>query len=257
MIRRLILIARSILTEAVRRREIYGLVLATVILLGWASTFRFFDMQGLHKFYQEMALRGMSIATMISVIVLASIQLPREFKNRTIYTVLAKPVGRFEFVLGKYLGVVAAGVFCLALFIGVFVVCNLVMKFEMRYATFAQYVYLQFLLVTLVAGLAFALSLVFNQDAAITMTALIFLLGQIFTSAITILYDLTTPAGRVALKVINYTVPQPALYDMSGKVVHGYPPIETRILLLITAYTAGFVIVSLALSYLFFRRRPL
>ncbi|MBI3735784.1 hypothetical protein HY256_04645 [Candidatus Sumerlaeota bacterium] len=131
------------------------------------------------------------------------------------------------------------------------------MGYPLQWTTFMQYVYLQFLLINLVASLAFALSLLFNQDAAITMTAMIFLLGGIFTSTITVIYKYVGPLAQNALKVINYTIPQPALYDLSAKVVHGWPAIHTKIILMLTAYTGGFAAVYLGLSFLLFRRRPL
>jgi len=258
MIRRLTLIAKTILIEAIRRREIYGIVLLTVILIGWSSTFRFFDLPGLHQFYQEMSLKVMSVATIITVIVLAAIQLPREFESRTIYTVLAKPISRLEFVLGKFLGVIVAGIFCLSLFMLVFLICNTVMGYELSLPKFFQYIYLQALLIILISSLSFALSLIFNQDAAISLTALIYLLGQVFTSTITIIYETSSPAFQIFLKFINYTIPQPALYDMSAKVVHAmWGPIPAKIVFMLTAYTFGFATFYLAISYLFFRRKPL
>ncbi len=257
MFRRLNLIAKTIFTEAIRRKEIYSIVLLTVLMLGWGATFRFFNMAGLHKFYQEIALKIMSVSTVVTVIVLASRQLPREFDSRTIYTVLAKPVSRTEFLMGKFLGVVGAGCFCFALFMGVFLSCNFLMRYTIHWPIFLQFVYLQFLLIVLAAGLSFALSLGFNQDASISMALAIFLLGQIFTSTITVVYEYTSPVGQLILKIINYVVPQAALYDLSDKVIHGWPPIGFGILFLLTGYTAAYVVIFLALSYLMFRRRPL
>jgi len=255
--RPLYLIAKTIFTEALRRKEIYSIVLLTVILLGWGASFRFFDISGLHKFYQEIALKVMSISTMITVIVLASRQLPREFESRTIYTVLAKPISRTAFLFGKFIGVVSAGCFCFGLFMVVFLASNLIMHFPLQWKTFSQYVYLQFLVIVLVASLAFALSLLCNQDAAITITSLIFLLGQVFTSTITIIYDYVSPVGQAVLKFINYAVPQVSLYDLSAKVVHAWPPISIRVIFMLTCYTAVFTAAYLSVSFMLFRRRSL
>ncbi len=257
MPRRLYLIAKTIFTEALRRKEIYTIVLLTLFMLGWAGTFRFFNIAGLHKFYQEIALQIMAISTMVTTIVLASRQLPREFASRTIYVTLAKPVSRAEFILGKFLGVVAAGCFCFALFMVVFIGVNLFAGYPMPWGTFLQYVYLQCLLVALVASLAFALSLLFNQDAAITLTGMVYIFGQIFTSAIIIIYDYADAASQMAIRVLNYIVPQTALFDLSSKVIHGFPPISIRIMAILTAYTAAFVILDLGVGYLMFRRRAL
>ena len=54
------LIARSVLIEAVRRREIYVVVLLATLLIGALMSVDFFGLDGLTKFYREIALKVMS-----------------------------------------------------------------------------------------------------------------------------------------------------------------------------------------------------
>lgn len=257
MIRRIGLVAGTIFTEALRRREIYVIVLVTVAMLVLASTIRFFDLANLTKFYHEVSLKVMSMATALTVIVLGARQLPREFENRTIYPLMAKPVARWEFLAGKYLGTVAAGGFCLGLFMGVFLVGWLLHRPELSWVLFVEFVYLQLLLVMVLAALSFALSMLMAVDAAITVTTLLFLLGHVLTNALTMLYEYLGALGQWMLIGLNYLVPQPALFDLSGKLVHGWDPIGWEIVLLATAYALMFVLPYLALSYVLFRRKPL
>lgn len=183
--------------------------------------------------------------------------MPREFENRTIYPLMAKPVARHEFLLGKYAGVVGAGVFCLGLFMAVVVVGAAIMGTPIRWTIFLQFVYLQCLLVGVLAALAFVLSMTLNMDAAITIATLVYLLGNVLTNALTMLYEFVGPVGRVLLTILNYAVPQPALFDLSAKVVHEWPPIPASILGLATLYAGMFVVPYLGLSYAMFRRRAL
>jgi ABC-type transport system involved in multi-copper enzyme maturation permease subunit len=257
MIRRVLLVARTIFIEAARRREIYAIVAVTVAMLLLASFTRLFNLHQLHKFYEEIALKTMSVATAITTIVLGARQLPREFENRTIYPLLAKPIARHEFLLGKYVGVVAAGGFCLALFMAVFAVGAVAMRMPLHWVQFAQFVYLQLLLVAVLAALAFLLSMAMNLDAAITISLLIFVLGNVVTNALTVLYGYLGTIGRAALLALNYLVPQPALFDLSSKVIHDWPPVSAGILGLATLYALMFIAPYLGVSYCLFRRRPL
>lgn len=257
MIRRLRLVAGTVLTEAIRRREIYVIVIVTIGLLIAASWVRLFQIAELHKFYHEISLKVMSVATAVTTVVLAARQLPREFERRTIYTIMAKPLARWEFLLGKWLGVVGAGLFCLALFMAVFAAGTLVAGASIGWRVFAQFVYMQALAVALLAALAFLLSMLMGLDAAITTTLLLYLLGAVLTNAMIIVYDFVGAAGRAVLTILNYVVPQPALFDMSGKVVHGWAPVPAWVLLLATGYAFMFIVPYLSLSYLLFRRRRL
>ncbi|MCX7014368.1 MAG: ABC transporter permease subunit [Candidatus Sumerlaeota bacterium] len=114
------LIARTILLEAVRRQELYVIVLICVALLTGLRFVRWFDLESLDKFYREVSLEAMQVAVALTAILLAARQLPREFKNRTLYPLLAKPVSRLQFLLGKFLGVMLAAGFCYALFIVIY-----------------------------------------------------------------------------------------------------------------------------------------
>jgi len=257
MIRRITLIARTIFTEALRRREIYVIVILTLALLAAASMVHFFHLAWLHKFYDEISLQVMSVATAITTIVLAARQLPREFERRTIYTLLARPLARWEFILGKYVGVVASGVFCLSLFMGVFCLSRLASIGSFHWAIFAQFVYLQVLAVAVLSALAFLLSMLLAYDAAIVTTMLLYLLGQCLTNALIVLHDYVGAAGRAALIVLNYIVPQPALFDLSAKVIHEWPPLTAGTLAMVTAYALMFIVPYMALSYGLFRRRAL
>jgi ABC-type transport system involved in multi-copper enzyme maturation permease subunit len=97
------LLAWTLMLEAWRRREIYIIVAVTVALIAGLRMVHFFNIEGLGKFYREICLKSMNLTTGLTVIFLAARQLPREFTNRTIYPLLAKPVSRMEFLLGKYL----------------------------------------------------------------------------------------------------------------------------------------------------------
>ncbi len=257
MIRRLYLIAKTIFIEALRRREIYVIVILTAAILLASSWFRFFNLQSLHKFYLEISLKAMSVATVLTSIVLGARQLPREFESRTIYTLLAKPITRMEFLLGKYLGVVAAGAFCLLLFMAVFCIGRFFTHIPVSWSLFLQFIYLQVLLVAVMSALAFLLSMLINLDAAVVTSTLIYLLGSILTNALMLLYGELGVAGRGLLRLLNYTVPQPVLFDLSNKLVHEWPPIAAGVIGLSTLYALMFIVPYLSLSYLLFRHRPL
>jgi len=255
------LIARSVLIEAIRRKEIYAVVLVSSLLIGAVMTVDFFKLEGITKFYREVALQLMSAATAITVIVLAARQLPREFESRTIYPLLAKPISRLLFLNGKLLGVMLAATFCFALFMGIYLLGSLYLGGELPVLIFLQYLYLQMLKMLILATLAFWLSMVMNLDAAITIAVIFFAAASILTNALTLLYDQATPFGRVMLTIMNYTIPQLEILDLSDKAVHTaegtWGPLTLPVMLALTAYALFFSGVYYGAAYFVFRRKPL
>jgi hypothetical protein len=116
-LRRAGLIAQNTLLEAARQRLLqFFLLLALVLALG-ARWLRGFDFGSPElKFLSDCGFGAMAFFGAALVVVAAAQLFFSEIENRTVHTLLAKPVWRAEFVLGKFLGVAAiAAIFCAAM----------------------------------------------------------------------------------------------------------------------------------------------
>lgn len=260
-LRQLWLIAWTIFIESVRRKEIYVVVLVALLLILSLRFVRWFDMEGLGKFYRELALMIMNYATGLTVILLAARQFPREFKNRTLYPLLAKPVSRITFILGKFTGVMLGAAFCYALFMVIFVVANVTLKTEFSPIMLVQAIYLQLWGLAVVASLAFLLSIMLNADAAITLSVVLYFGSQMMMNAVTLLSDYLDPIRLKIAIALLYIVPQLTLFDASGRVVHGregrFDTMETGALIMMSGYGLFYVVLFLGLTYVLFRRKAL
>ncbi len=258
-------IAKSVLLEAVRRKEVYVIIILCCALIGVVMSLDFFGLHGLVKFYREVALQLMGISCALAVILLATRQLPREFEIKTIYPLLARPVGRLTFLLGKGLGVCAAAAFCLALFMLIYVAGILSLGGDLAWGLFLQHIYLQMLQMALLTAVCFMLSLLINYDAAMVIGFLFYSASGILSSASLVLYDLTNNAGRALLWLANYALPQLVLFDLSKKVIHYEPalraelwrPLSFGIMAALTFYALCHTLLYGGVSYYLFRRRAL
>lgn len=253
------LIAWTIFIESVRRREIYVVVGAALLMIASLRFVQFFEIEGLGKFYREVALMVMNWATGLTVVVLAARQLPREFRNRTLYPLLAKPVSRLEFLLGKFAGVMAAAAFCYGLFMVIFVMANWQLGTSYNEVMFAQSIYLQLLGLAVMASMAFLLSILVNTDAAITLGVVLYAGSQFLMSSITFVYYDVPPAQQLVMRAMVWGMPHLTLFDASQRVVHGdnWPAVETHIMAMATGYGLFWVVLFLGATYLIFRRRTL
>jgi ABC-type Na+ efflux pump permease subunit len=98
-------IACNTYTEAVRQKVYNILLIFALVIISTALFFRQFTFASEQlKFVQDFCLGALSVfGTLIAIVGTAQL-LPGEVENRTIYTILSKPVRRFEFLLGKYAG---------------------------------------------------------------------------------------------------------------------------------------------------------
>lgn len=252
-------IAKSVLIEAVRRKEIYAIVLISVLIIGAVMSVDFFNLEGIEKFYREIALQVMSTATALTVIVLSARQLPREFETRTIYPLLAKPVSRFQFLFGKLLGVMLAAIFCFAIFMTIYILGVIYLKGEVPVGLFVQYLWLQIMMLLVISTMSFWLSLKLNLDAAITISSLLYVTASVISTLTTMIYDSIGPIQQWVIKLIIYVLPQLSLFDLSEKTIHAdqWGPVSAKTLTMVTGYGLVYTVIFFSLALLSFRRRPL
>jgi len=121
---RIIVISRNTLTEAVRQRVLSVLLIFGLILVGssvFVSTIATpgLDAAGLFdeqiKFVKDFGCGAMGLIGFAIALLSTAQLIPQELHNRTIYSILAKPVRRAEFLFGKFFGVVLLLALCVAL----------------------------------------------------------------------------------------------------------------------------------------------
>lgn len=104
---RVLALAGNTFRELVRQKVFYFLVLFALLVIGGSLFAVKLTFQEQFQVLKDISLGAMSIFLwLISVLTTASL-IPRDLEDRTLYTILAKPVPRFEYVVGKLSGVFA------------------------------------------------------------------------------------------------------------------------------------------------------
>ncbi len=115
-------IASNTLLELVRLKVFYFMLLFAVLIIGSSAFTANFSFQERFQVLKDVSLGAMSIFTWLLAVLATAMLLPKDIEDRTLYTILAKPVPRFEYLLGKFLGVLLLLFVALALMSVVFVI---------------------------------------------------------------------------------------------------------------------------------------
>ena len=108
MLTTLFAIAKNAFTESIRQPVYVVLLLGTQFLLAFNVSIAAFTFWDDDKLLTDMGLSTIFLAGLFLAAFTATGVFSREIQNQTVLTVVSKPVSRPVFVLGKYLGVVAA-----------------------------------------------------------------------------------------------------------------------------------------------------
>jgi hypothetical protein len=102
---RVLAIATNTFTDLTRLKVFYVVLIFALFLIGSSVFMARFSFQQEFQILKDVALGAMSIFTSLLAIVAAARLIPQDIEDRTVYTILAKPVPRFEYVIGKLAGV--------------------------------------------------------------------------------------------------------------------------------------------------------
>lgn len=106
--RRMWAIALLAIKESIRRKVIVGFIVFAVLLLyaGW-----FLDVNSTSpaKLYLSFVMTTTTYLVLMLALLLSTLSLPADIKNRTIYTIVTKPVRSAEIVLGRIVGFTVVG----------------------------------------------------------------------------------------------------------------------------------------------------
>jgi len=106
--RRTLAIARLAVQEAIRNRVLIGFLVFVVLLL-FAGLFLDVKNSNPARVYVSFVLGATNYLALLMALFLSTFSIPNDIKNRTIYTVVTKPIRAGEIVLGRSLGFIAVG----------------------------------------------------------------------------------------------------------------------------------------------------
>lgn len=283
-------IARNTLTEALRQKVLNILLLFGVIAIASGFVFANFTLAEQFKFLKDFSIGAMSVFGLLIALMGTSQLLPSEIESRTIYTILAKPVRRSEFLIGKYVGILALLATTVLLmsmvFVGVLLIkeqsmiaaevrdakgANVEMQAmaqenikqiqkEARDPRLVQAVLLTYAKLAVVAGLALLIS-TFATSAIFTVatTFMVYIIGHLESVARAAWLTGGTeanPAARIFLGVLSFLLPDMNIYNVIDEIIAGnaVPWAHT---LNVLSYTGVFLAVVMAVAILTFNEREL
>lgn len=106
MFARVSVVALNTYREAVRARVLHGLFALALATAGYALVVGAFALNSSLRVVSDLGAASVSLYGIIVAVVLAATSLYRELELKTVFPILARPIRRHEYLIGKYLGTV-------------------------------------------------------------------------------------------------------------------------------------------------------
>ena len=251
-------IASVVIKEMYRRKDFYVLFVLTALITLLSGSVNFFGDDKIVRYVKEICLLMIWVSSLVIAVGPAARQIPAERENRTIFPLLAKPVTRAQFILGKYLGCWAvAGISLLVLYVFFGVVSGW-REQHWPVGQFVQAAILHWMMLAIVIAMVLLGSVVFSAPSVNWTVALIMVMGILFLGE-----HLNKVAGRMSaptgtvLSVIYYLIPHLEWYDIRDLLVYNQKLVPAWAFSLAGVYAAVYTAFFLTATWMVFRRKPL
>jgi ABC-type transport system involved in multi-copper enzyme maturation permease subunit len=250
-------IARNTFREAVRDRVLYNLIAFAVLMSAAAILVGKISINIERLVVINLGLTAVSLFGIVISIFIGIGLVSKEIEKRTLYTVLSRPVRRWEFILGKFFGLagtLAVNTFLMA--IGVFGALLYVSHHFQRadgWLLVALYfIILQFIIIT-------ALALLFSSFSSPLLSAVfafsLFVIGS-FAEDLRGFAAMTTGIARWLALGSAYLVPNFSALNVIGSVAHAQP-VSGQLIIYNTAYALIYATMGLSAAVIIFEHRNL
>src|SRR5438309_4062092 len=256
--RRAGVVALNTFREAVRDRVLYSLVFFALLMMAAAVAVGQISIGIEQTVIVSLGLSAISVIGVLISVFIGVALVSKEMDKRTLYALLAKPVRRWEFLLGKFGGLVLTlAVNTAAMALGLLLVMLYVKhSLERSDAVVLVAVYFILLKLALVVALALLFSCFTTPLLAILFTAGIYIVGLYVEELRNLPMQVMSPGMTAFTKYLSYLMPNFENFNIMSMAAHARP-VPGSLIAQNTLYAAVYCSIVLTAAVLVFSRRNL
>jgi ABC-type transport system involved in multi-copper enzyme maturation permease subunit len=251
---RVIAIASNVFRETVREQVLYLVLLFTIVLVAAATLLPHLAAGGEDKLTADLGLAAIELFGLIVAAFVGSNLVNREIDKRTVFILVAKPLRRSEFILGKHLGVSAVIAVLVAIMSVIFLVFTTVRNIPVAPHAITVSSFFAFWQLMLLSAFAILFGTFTSSLLASMMTIATYLVGN-FSRDLLTLGEISKSEGFQAFTRAMYLVlPDLSRANLKNEAVYGILP-AVGDLFNNGIYTLSYALLVLAIAILVFSNR--
>jgi len=239
----------------VRRKDAYVLVVLLATLLVVLVSLDIFGLGGTARYALDAGLLMAWIFGWILAISTTSRQLPQEETRGTIFTLLAKPVTRFDLVLGKFIGSWTIACAATASFYLLVAAVTVARGGHVDVEALLQGFLLHAAALGVMCGIALLFSARLHGDAAAALSFVVTAASFLVVPRVPEFMVGHGGAGALGLMLVYHVLPHFEVFDMRVRIVHDFGPADWGMVGLALAYGAVLMACLVLLAWLAVRRK--
>ena len=247
------IIAKNTFREVIRDRILYSLVIFALLLVLLSLALGQLSFDENIRLSANFGFTGIHISAIALALFIGSTLVSKEIDKQTILTLLARPVSRAQFIIGKAAGLMAV-VFVMSVSLG----CILALFLSLLNFHFTLEFGYALLGILLESSIVMGITLFFGSFSRPVMTVVftvsVFLLGHWVDSLEYFIGRSESAIFKIVARPLQYIIPDLERLNWRSAPVYG-TEIPTSQIVSAATWTFGWLILLVTLSVLIFRRR--
>lgn len=239
--------------ETVRDKVFILLVVFALVMIVASRIFGFLSVGQELKIVEDLGLASISVFSLLVAIFVGTTLVHKEIDKRTVYTIVSKPIHRYQFIAGKYAGLNLT-ILVNMVVMGVFFYVSVRLMHGSWSGHFSMAIALMYVEVMVVTGLALLFSTFASPTLSAIFTFLSYIAGHLSNDMMFFGDRSQNVFVNITSTVLYYVLPNLSKFNVKNEVVHGLPIPPSFYVYSIfygLLYCAMLVIVS---SFIFERR---
>jgi ABC-type transport system involved in multi-copper enzyme maturation permease subunit len=255
--------------EGIRNRAIYGITLFALLLFGATALVATMIPQEVGKVSVDMALSTISFTGLLLVLFVGINLMAKDLDKRTIYTVLARPLSRSQYIFGKFLGMILLILvtMCVLSLLAMAAIFLLKMSISGYFTRFSWpliglSIFLTILMLVLLSAISFLFAS-FTSSSFITLvlTIITYIIGHSISGVKALVETPSevlgfgvSPVTVTLVRVAYYLFPNLSLFNIKLQAAHDLP-VSTSYVAWTVLYGVVYICLSITLAAIIFRKK--
>jgi len=240
--------------EAIRDKVLYNLVFFAMLVMGASVVIGNMTLGETIKIILDLSLAAMSVFGLLIAIFVGIGLVHKEIQRRTLYMLLARPISRRNFVIGKYLGLMLV----IALNVAIMTAALLALMALYSPGAMNAGIFVAVLLILVELMVVTAVAVLFSTFSTPTLSAMltlgVWVIGRFSSDLVEFAHKTEDPVARTLVTGIHYLLPNLEKFDVKNLVVYNMA-IEPAYVGGAVLYGLLYIVFLIGLAAVIFERR--
>jgi Cu-processing system permease protein len=254
--KRMLAVAEYIFKQSFRNKILNVLILFAVFAIGFSVIISALAQESELKMVIDFGLFSIAIFAFLTLTLSITVQMFEETELKTLLVVMVKPVSRSEYIIGKYLGIMAT-IFMNVLLMLITLMVIIKLKggdpWDLKLLLAAGGSFVSVSIITAVALLLTVVST--SVPGCIIFLFFIYVLGHLTVHLKNLTANVTNAAIKTAVDIIYYVVPNLELFNLKDKIYGSEGLFSGPYLGLVLGYSALYIVITLIITSMIFEKK--